>query len=92
MKNQLQVSARPLSSLPHPETLSTRLAGDHANTVIAPSEQVTFPSNLSALSIDELLLLSSRCFRQLDRTHPVRDAIVQYYAIAQELEIREAVA
>ncbi|MGM0930095.1 MAG: hypothetical protein ACQEXN_10335 [Actinomycetota bacterium] len=59
------------------------------STVIGPSEQATFPSDLSALSIDQLLMLSSRCFRQLDRMHPVRDAIVQYYAVARELEIRE---
>jgi hypothetical protein len=59
------------------------------STMILTSEQTVFPSDLSVLSIDELLMLSSRCFRQLDRKHPVRDAIVQYYAIAQELEIRE---
>ncbi|MGW6173670.1 hypothetical protein ACWF5H_09290 [Arthrobacter sp. NPDC055138] len=60
------------------------------STMILTSEQTVFPSDLSVLSIDELLMFSSRCFRQLDRKHPVRDAIVQYYAIAQELEIREA--
>ncbi|UNK45226.1 hypothetical protein [Arthrobacter sulfonylureivorans] len=60
------------------------------STVIETPEETTFPSDLTVLSIDELLMLSSRCYRQLDRKHPVRDAIVQYYAIAQELEIREA--
>jgi hypothetical protein len=60
------------------------------STVIATSEHTTFPADLSALSVDQLLMLSSRCYRQLDRKHPVRDAIVQYYAIAEELEIREA--
>jgi hypothetical protein len=59
------------------------------STLLQSSDLTTFPSDLSVLSIDELLMLSSRCFRQLDRKHPVRDAIVQYYAIAQELEIRE---
>ena len=60
-----------------------------APTGQAVSDQETFPTTLSDLSVDELLMLSSRCYRQLDRKHPVRDAIVQYYAIAQELEIRE---
>jgi hypothetical protein len=58
--------------------------------MLESSEQITFPSDLSVLSVDQLLMLSSRCFRQLDRRYPVRDAIVQYYAIAQELERREA--
>lgn len=56
----------------------------------AASSQKTFPASLSQLSIDELLALSSRCFQQLDRKHPLRDAIVRYYAVALELESREA--
>ena len=88
LKNQLHAPVLPPSAL-LPEPRLTRAEADDTSTVIGPSEQATFPSDLSALSIDELLMLSSRCYRQLDRKHPVRDAIVQYYAIAQELEIRE---
>lgn len=51
--------------------------------------QATVPANLSQMTVDELLELSSRSYRQLDRKHPVRDALVQYYAIARELETRE---
>jgi hypothetical protein len=52
--------------------------------------QETVPANLSDMTVEELLALSSQSFRQLDRKHPVRDALVQYYAIARELETREA--
>ncbi|MFT4469401.1 hypothetical protein ACMX2H_05765 [Arthrobacter sulfonylureivorans] len=50
----------------------------------------TVPANLSEMTVEELLELSSQSYRQLDRKHPVRDALVQYYAIARELETREA--
>jgi len=92
VKNQLPVGQAALSTLPNPAPRSTRSGGGEMSTVIETSEQTSFPSDLSVLSVDELLMLSSRCFRQLDREHPVRDAIVLYYAIAQELETREAAA
>jgi hypothetical protein len=91
MKNQLHAFLPP--SAPHPELRSTPAGAGELSSVerseLASSDQTTFPADLSVLSTDELLMLSSRFFRQLDRKHPVRDAIVQYYAVARELEGRE---
>ncbi|MEV7647260.1 hypothetical protein [Arthrobacter sp. NPDC089319] len=71
--------------------MSTAFAeSGHAVADQSTSGQGSFPPSLSDLPVDELLALSSRYFRQLDRKHPVRDALVQYYAIARELETREA--
>ncbi|TJY66394.1 hypothetical protein E4J89_16680 [Arthrobacter sp. CAU 1506] len=68
---------------------SSGLAPSGQEIAVQETVPATVPANLSELTVEELLELSSRSFRQLDRKHPVRDALVQYYAIARELEARE---
>ena len=60
------------------------------NSMIRASGRSPFPADLSILPTDQLLNLSNRCFRDLDCEHPVQDALFQYYALAAELEVREA--
>lgn len=56
----------------------------------APSGPAAFPTGLSDLSVDQLLMDSNRCYRELDCEHFDAAALMRYYAIIEELTSREA--
>ena len=58
----------------------------------APSGPAAFPPDLSDLSVDQLLMDSNRCYRQLDGEPFDAAALMHYYAIIEELTSREEAA
>jgi hypothetical protein len=54
------------------------------------SGPAAFPADLSALSMDQLLTQSNRCYSQLDCEHPDADTLMHYYALIEEIAAREA--